>query len=146
MVTTKDAGDAITLLQSLASSTFDSSQLVLTACMGYQAVNETKLQELRKKHRPAVLTIIEERSRGLRALRDSQGLASKLYSFKRDPGSLIPETNEKEGFSDMNVNGDLLEPASKNLDDFLNILTGDSELDPLPDLQDQVQVLPLSVI
>lgn len=146
MVTTKDAGDAITLLQSLASSTFDSSQLVLTACMGYQAVNETKLQELRKKHRPAVLTIIEERSRGLRALRDSQGLASKLYSFKRDPGSLIPETNEKEGFGDMNVNGDLLEPASKNLDDFLNIFTGDSELDPLPDLQDQVHVLPLSVI
>jgi hypothetical protein len=32
-VTTKDAGDAVTLLQSLAGSTFDSSQLVLTACM-----------------------------------------------------------------------------------------------------------------
>ncbi|KAG8096457.1 hypothetical protein GUJ93_ZPchr0013g34091 [Zizania palustris] len=30
LVTTKDAGDAITLLQSLAGSTFDSSQLVLT--------------------------------------------------------------------------------------------------------------------
>ncbi|KAF5467191.1 hypothetical protein F2P56_017043, partial [Juglans regia] len=36
LVTTKDAGDAVTLLQSLAGSTFDSSQLVLTACMGYQ--------------------------------------------------------------------------------------------------------------
>lgn len=146
MVTTKDAGDAITLLQSLASSTFDSSQLVLTACMGYQSVNETKLEELRKKHRPAVLNIIEERSRGLRALRDSQGLASKLYSFKRDPGSLIPERNEKEGFGDMNANGDNFEPDAKNLDGFLNSLTGDSDLDQVPDLQDQVQILPLTVM
>ncbi|AQK56927.1 Ypt/Rab-GAP domain of gyp1p superfamily protein, partial [Zea mays] len=40
LVTTKDAGDAVTLLQSLAGSTFDSSQLDLTACMGYQAVEE----------------------------------------------------------------------------------------------------------
>ncbi|RWR85868.1 Rab-GTPase-TBC domain-containing protein [Cinnamomum micranthum f. kanehirae] len=136
LVTTKDAGDAITLLQSLASSTFDSSQLVLTACMGYQAVNETKLDELRKKHRPAVMNIIEERSRGLRALRDSQGLASKLYSFKRDPGSLIPERNEKEGFGDVNANGDHFEPDAKNI--FLNSLTGDSDLDQVPDLQDQV--------
>lgn len=144
MVTTKDAGDAITLLQSLASSTFDSSQLVLTACMGYQAVNETKLDELRKKHRPAVMNIIEERSRGLRALRDSQGLASKLYSFKRDPGSLIPERNEKEGFGDMNANGDHFEPDAKNI--FLNSLTGDSDLDQVPDLQDQVQILPPTVI
>ncbi|KAK8950336.1 hypothetical protein KSP40_PGU011837 [Platanthera guangdongensis] len=31
LVTTKDAGDAVTLLQSLTGSTFDSSQLVLTA-------------------------------------------------------------------------------------------------------------------
>ncbi|XP_020208211.2 carabin-like [Cajanus cajan] len=43
LVTTKDAGDAVTLLQSLAGSTFDSSQLVLTACMGYQNINETRL-------------------------------------------------------------------------------------------------------
>lgn len=41
LVTTKDAGDAVTLLQSLAGSTFDSSQLVLTACMGHQNVNVT---------------------------------------------------------------------------------------------------------
>uniref|UniRef100_A0A6V7QYL9 Rab-GAP TBC domain-containing protein n=1 Tax=Ananas comosus var. bracteatus TaxID=296719 RepID=A0A6V7QYL9_ANACO len=65
IVTTKDAGDAVTLLQSLTSSTFDSSQLVLTACMGYQAVNETKLQELRNKHRPSVIAAMEERARVL---------------------------------------------------------------------------------
>lgn len=53
-MTTKDAGDAVTLLQSLAGSTFDSSQLVLTACMGYQAVGEARLQELRNKHRPSL--------------------------------------------------------------------------------------------
>jgi hypothetical protein len=53
-VTTKDAGDAVTLLQSLAGSTFDSSQLDLTACMGYQAVGEARLQELRNKHRPSL--------------------------------------------------------------------------------------------
>lgn len=72
LVTTKDAGDAVTLLQSLTGSTFDSSQLVLTACMGYQNVNEKRLQELRNKHRAAVIAAVEERSKGLRAWRDSQ--------------------------------------------------------------------------
>ncbi|XP_048139814.1 rab GTPase-activating protein 1-like isoform X5 [Rhodamnia argentea] len=72
LVTTKDAGDAVTLLQSLTGSTFDSSQLVLTACMGYQNVNEKRLQELRNKHRAAVRATVEERSKGLRAWRDSQ--------------------------------------------------------------------------
>lgn len=73
LVTTKDAGDAVTLLQSLAGSTFDSSQLVLTACMGYQNVNEIILQELRSRHRPAVEAVLEERSKGLKAWRDSKG-------------------------------------------------------------------------
>ncbi|KAG7998717.1 hypothetical protein I3843_01G270600 [Carya illinoinensis] len=72
LVTTKDAGDAVTLLQSLAGSTFDSSQLVLTACMGYQNVNETRLQDLRSKHRPAVISTLEERSKGLQVWRDSK--------------------------------------------------------------------------
>ncbi|XP_057989459.1 uncharacterized protein LOC110645444 isoform X2 [Hevea brasiliensis] len=76
LVTTKDAGDAVTLLQSLAGSTFDSSQLVLTACMGYQNVNEIRLQELRNKHRAAVITAVEERKKGLQAWRDSQGSGS----------------------------------------------------------------------
>ncbi|KAH9612910.1 hypothetical protein KSS87_001762 [Heliosperma pusillum] len=58
LVTTKDAGDAVTLLQSLAGSTFDSSQLVLTACMGFQNVHEARLQELRDKHRPSVIAAI----------------------------------------------------------------------------------------
>ncbi|KAF2318619.1 hypothetical protein GH714_009396 [Hevea brasiliensis] len=64
LVTTKDAGDAVTLLQSLAGSTFDSSQLVLTACMGYQNVNEIRLQELRNKHRAAVITATNKQTSG----------------------------------------------------------------------------------
>ncbi|KAG9453720.1 hypothetical protein H6P81_006624 [Aristolochia fimbriata] len=139
LVTTKDAGDAVTLLQSLAGSTFDSSQLVLTACMGYQSVKEERLQELRKKHRPAVLAIIEERAKGLRVYRDSQGLASKLYSFKHDPGSIMQDSR-KDGLGDTQGNGDLSlsESQSRNLDDFLNSLEGESDVDSVPDLQEQI--------
>lgn len=138
LVTTKDAGDAVTLLQSLAGSTFDSSQLVLTACMGYQNVNETRLQELRNKHRPAVLIAIEERSKGLRAWKDSQGLASKLFNFKQDPKSMIIETKKGERLVDAQTNGDLSrsESGSNNAD--LISLNGDGEVESVPDLQEQV--------
>lgn len=137
LVTTKDAGDAVTLLQSLAGSTFDSSQLVLTACMGYQNVNEARLQELRNKHRPAVLVAIEERSKGLRAWKDSQGLASKLYNFNQDPKSMIIETKKTD---QSQKNGDLShsESGSTNADESLINLNGDGELGSVPDLQEQV--------
>ncbi|XP_043724214.1 TBC1 domain family member 9-like isoform X2 [Telopea speciosissima] len=140
LVTTKDAGDAVTLLQSLAGSTFDSSQLVLTASMGYQTVNEARLQELREKHRPSIIAAMEERSKGLRVWKDSKGLASKLYSFKHDPGSLIKETNAAEGLGDLETNGDLypIQLGSANLDEKFGGLRGDVEADSLPDLQEQV--------
>ncbi|GAV84196.1 RabGAP-TBC domain-containing protein [Cephalotus follicularis] len=139
LVTTKDAGDAINLLQSLAGSTFDSSQLVLTACMGYLAVTEARLQELREKHRPAVLVVVEERSKRGRVWKDSKGLASKLYSFKHDPGPLVDETEIIKG-GDAPSDGDNshLGPPSSNLDDLLGGLTTDSEVESLPDLQEQV--------
>uniref|UniRef100_A0A6M2EYZ6 Rab-GAP TBC domain-containing protein n=1 Tax=Populus davidiana TaxID=266767 RepID=A0A6M2EYZ6_9ROSI len=133
LVTTKDAGDAVTLLQSLAGSTFDSSQLVFTACMGYQNVNETRLQELRNKHRQAVITTVEERTKGLQAWRDSQGLATKLYNFKHDPKSLLMETN-KQTSAELSRS----ESGSTNADEVLISLTGDTEIDSVPDLQDQV--------
>ncbi|KAK8510191.1 hypothetical protein V6N13_103786 [Hibiscus sabdariffa] len=119
LVTTKDAGDAVTLLQSLVGSTFDSSQLVLTACMGYQNVNEKILHDLREKHRTAVIAAVEERSKGLQAWRDSQGLASKLYSFKQDPKSMLVETNKTGRLVDSQTNGDLSrsESGSTNVDD-----------------------------
>ena len=139
MVTTKDAGDAITLLQSLSGSTFDSSQLVLTACMGFLAVTEARLQELREKHRPAILVVVNERSKRGRVWKDSKGLASKLYSFKHDCGSLVEEKKTTEG-GDMLAKGDQSQsgPRSSNLDDLLDSLTVDPEVDSLPDLQEQV--------
>lgn len=142
-MTTKDAGDAVTLLQSLAGSTFDSSQLVLTACMGYQPINEVRLQDLRNKHRPSVIAAMEERSKGLRVWRDSKGLASKLYSFKRDNGPLVSEAKSKENVGEMNTNGDVqsMESDSAKLDGILSTLTVDAELDSLPDLKEQVLLL-----
>uniref|UniRef100_A0A5B6ZX67 Putative TBC1 domain family member 8B n=1 Tax=Davidia involucrata TaxID=16924 RepID=A0A5B6ZX67_DAVIN len=138
LVTTKDAGDAVTLLQSLAGSTFDSSQLVLTACMGYQNVNEARLQELRNKHRPAVRDAVEERSKGLQVYRDSQGLASKLYNFKHDPGSLMMKKSEQLVASQTNGDISHMKSGSASVDGFLVSLTGDVEIDSVPDLQEQV--------
>ncbi|XWS59744.1 hypothetical protein CRYUN_Cryun08bG0147800 [Craigia yunnanensis] len=136
LVTTKDAGDAITLLQSLAGSTFDSSQLVLTACMGFLAVTDAKLQELREKHRPAVLLVVEERTNSGRVCKDSKGLASKLYSFKHGSGTLLEETKPAEDLADGDTSK--LQSRSSNLDALLCSLGADSEVDSLPDLQEQV--------
>ncbi|XP_076898187.1 uncharacterized protein LOC143551692 isoform X2 [Bidens hawaiensis] len=120
LVTTKDAGDAVTLLQSLAGSTFDSSQLVLTACMGYQNVNEERLLELRNKHRPAVEAALEERTKGLKMWRDS----SKLLGFKDN------KTENKI------VNGELsrMSSVSSSVDE----LSGDTEVNYVPDVQEQL--------
>ncbi|KAJ3669150.1 hypothetical protein LUZ60_011100 [Juncus effusus] len=140
LVTTKDAGDAVTLLQSLAGSTFDSSQLVLTACMGFQSVTESRLQDLRSKHRPSVLSAMEERANGLKLWRDNKGLASKLYSFKRVPEPLVVEGNggRKSDVSEGNGDVQLSEGGSPAGDEVFCNLTVDAELDSLPDLKDQV--------
>ncbi|XVE76263.1 hypothetical protein DITRI_Ditri12bG0158000 [Diplodiscus trichospermus] len=135
LVTTKDAGDAITLLQSLAGSTFDSSQLVLTACIGFLAVTDAKLQELREKHRPAVVLVVEESAKGGRGWKDTKGLASKLYSFKHNRESLQEETMPAE-IADGSTSK--LEPRSSNLDELLCSLNADSEVDSLPDIQEQI--------
>ncbi|KAF5737124.1 TBC1 domain family member 8B-like isoform X2 [Tripterygium wilfordii] len=138
LLTTKDAGDAITLLQSLAGSTFDSSQLVFTACIGFFAVTEKRLEELREKHRPAVLVVVEERSKQGRVWKDSKGLASKLYSFKHDSG--VEEVFNSVESDGVLADGDKSRPEtrSSNLDELLSGLTVDSEVDSLPDLQEQV--------
>ncbi|XP_030521974.1 TBC1 domain family member 8B isoform X4 [Rhodamnia argentea] len=139
IVTTKDAGDAITLLQSLAGSTFDSSQLVLTACMGFLAITEARLHNLREKHRPSVLEVVEERSRKGRVWKDSKGLATKLYSFKHDTPSLVKETKSIERPEDVAADADASHlDNSSHLEDLLGGLAVDSEVDSLPDLQEQV--------
>ncbi|KAL9268414.1 TBC1 domain family member 9-like protein [Drosera capensis] len=140
IVTTKDAGDAITLLQSLAGSTFDSSQLVFTACMGFLAVNEARLEDLRNKHRPAVLGVVEERSRGSHVFKDSKGLASKLYSFKYDSQSFVKEAKTKEGLGSQRSDKNKSHPkyAPEKLEELFSSINIDPELESLPDLQDQV--------
>uniref|UniRef100_A0ACD5TG65 Uncharacterized protein n=1 Tax=Avena sativa TaxID=4498 RepID=A0ACD5TG65_AVESA len=137
LVTTKDAGDAVTLLQSLAGSTFDSSQLVLTARMGYQSVNEAGLQDLRNKHRPSVISSMEERTKGLGVCKDS-GLASKLYNFKREPEPLVSLNNSADQMSDV-ADGDVNQEGEYgDMDDMYGDLTVNSEIDSLPDPKDQV--------
>ncbi|XP_019159395.1 PREDICTED: TBC1 domain family member 8B-like isoform X1 [Ipomoea nil] len=140
IVTANDAGDAITLLQSLAGSTFDSSQLVLTACMGFLNVTEDKLKELREKHRPSVMLSIEERSKVGIVLNDQKSLATRLYSFKHDPQSRKKQSKVEEGPSDKNADTEKSHSrtSSTNLEDFLNSMTSDSEVDSVPDLQEQV--------
>jgi hypothetical protein len=140
LVTTKDIGDAVTLLQSMTGSTFDSSQLVFTACMGYQNVHESKLQELRSKHRPAVIAAFEERLKGLQAWRDSKDTATKLHNSKQDPNSVLAS---KASLS----NGSLSrsESGSSYADDIFISLTGDCEIDIFQDLQGQVICVILSV-
>uniref|UniRef100_A0ACD5X3L7 Uncharacterized protein n=1 Tax=Avena sativa TaxID=4498 RepID=A0ACD5X3L7_AVESA len=130
LVTTKDAGDAITLLQSLAGSTFDSSQLVLTACMGFQSVKEMGLRELREKHRPEIMAAMEERSKDRNSWKDKKGLATKLYSFKHDPSSVCPQVDSKDGADGLQVNGDL---------------ALDNEVDEGIDLEDQVTWLKIEL-
>lgn len=107
--------------------------------MGYLAVTEARLQELREKHRPSVLVVVEERSTKGRVWKDSKGLASKLYSFKHDQAPLVEERKTTEG-GDVVADEDKspLESHSSNIDELLNSLNVDSEVDSLPDLQEQV--------
>ncbi|XP_020591443.1 rab GTPase-activating protein 1 isoform X2 [Phalaenopsis equestris] len=134
LVTTKDAGDAVNLLQSLAGSTFDSSQLVLTACMGYQVINETRLLELRKKHRPTVMAFMDERSKGLHTWRDSHGLASKFYGFKCD--IRFEKANSTEVVNGSDEGND--DQQMESVDEFIGSLTVNYELDSESDLKKQV--------
>ncbi|XP_069145325.1 uncharacterized protein [Solanum lycopersicum] len=140
VVTTKDAGDAITLFQSLTGSTFDSSQLVLTACMGFLNVTEDRLLALREKHRPAVLAVSQERSKGGPVKKDPKGLASKLYSFKHDPDSFMKEMKPEECSGDKKTDNKISDSNSNSasMDEFLNSFNIDSHVDSLPGLQEQV--------
>lgn len=144
--TTKDAGDAIILLQTLTGSTFDSSQLVMTACMGFLTITEDRLEELRDKHRPSVLATMEERAKGSRVFKDpkAKGLATKLYSFKHDPGSIVKESKtERQSIDTFNIDERSDQSShSANVDEFLQAMSLDTEVDSLPDLQEQVGCSP----
>ncbi|GJX14509.1 TBC1 domain family member 8B-like protein isoform X2 [Tanacetum coccineum] len=135
--TTLDAGDAITLLQSLVGSTFDSSNLVVTACISFSNVTEDILQNLRNKHRPDVVAAVQERIKGQHARKSSKQLATKLYSFKHERDPPMRELSIKKGKTDKNVDKDILDLMSPlKRDGPNNPLATDA--DSLPDLQDQV--------
>lgn len=108
--------------------------------MGYQSVTEAKLQELQAKHRPAVIAAIDERSKELRIWRDSQGLVSKLYGFKQDPGPVLSNSQCMESLDEMRKSGAscLLECGSTNVDELICSLTGETDSSTEPDLQEQV--------
>lgn len=91
---------------------------------------------------------MEERSKGLHAWRDSQGLASKLYSFKHGPGSLLTEANPAEGSGDSYTNGHLhcSESDSTRIESFLCKLTTDGKSGPEPDLKEQAIISFLTFI
>ncbi|XP_074312105.1 uncharacterized protein LOC141647707 [Silene latifolia] len=140
LVTTQDTADAVSLLQSLTGSTFDSSQLVFTACMGFLCVTEARLEELREKHRPSVLGIIDERTKGSEVSKESKSLASKLYSFKQDAQSLMKEPDTAEVLSEKLIDSVRSEVNSSpdNFDEFMCALSSDTEIDSSQYHQEQV--------
>lgn len=78
----------------MANDTFDSSQLVLMASMGFQTVTESRLEELRLKHRPQVLTALHERSIELHLWRNSNSaITQKLpYLYNGEDSLLIKKS------------------------------------------------------
>eukprot|EP01018_Ginkgo_biloba_P019483 Gb_00844 [translate_table: standard] len=145
LVTTKDAGDAVTLLQSLAGSTFDSSQLVLTACMGYQVLDEIRLQELRVKHRPAVLAAIHERSKEPHRWKTTRNLTSTLNEGGCEGVATIAKGMPLEGIvqsREADSNGNLSPIKSGSLEqmdlDSLSNGLDDNDSSSVVDLQEQV--------
>ncbi|KAJ0690986.1 putative Rab-GTPase-TBC domain-containing protein [Helianthus annuus] len=134
-----DAGDAIILLQSLLGSTFDSSNLVVTACISFMDVTEDTLQQLRAKHRPDVIAAVEERLKGEHLKKSSKGLANKLYSFKHEREPLTRELSIKPGGRDKRLDkdsSDLMSPLKR--DEPFNTEPISAEVDSLPEIQDQV--------
>ncbi|KAL2623884.1 hypothetical protein R1flu_008129 [Riccia fluitans] len=105
---TRDAGDAVAFLQSMAGATFDSSQLVMMACIGFQSVTESTLQKLRVKHQPAVLAALEERTNEVTVWRNS--IAALKPSLRSKEGS---------GGDSLVIQKPILLPAAKLDDVFL---------------------------
>ncbi|KAL8214451.1 hypothetical protein R6Q57_003900 [Mikania cordata] len=140
--TAMDAGDTIILLQSLLGSTFDSSNLVVTACISFSDVTEDTLQNLRQKHRPDVIAAVEERIKGEHLRKSSKGLANKLYSFKHEREPLVRELSIKQGIRDKRSDrdsSDLMSPLKRDVS--YNLEPINEKVDSLPDTQDQVMWL-----
>lgn len=72
LVQERDNGAVLLKLQSMGETTFDSSQLVLSACYGFPTIDEELLQSLRDRHRPAVIAALHKRSLDTRQWRTAK--------------------------------------------------------------------------
>ena len=64
LIQCKDPTQLIVLLQSMAVQSFDSSQLVTIACMGFGDVSKSKLEPYRQLYRPIVTATFGNKSVG----------------------------------------------------------------------------------
>ncbi|CAM6056598.1 unnamed protein product [Sphagnum tenellum] len=134
----RDTGDAVTMLQSMGEATFDSSQLVLAACLGFHDVHEDRLEQLRNHHRPSVLSALHERSLELHLWRSKNGLATKAGSLvEQVVGGSLPFTNP---VISLQAKLGHFEPASQSNSDasLLGLGLNDDEESGRVDLQEQV--------
>jgi len=72
LVQERDNGGVLLKLQSMGETTFDSSQLVLSACYGFPTIDKELLQSLRDRHRPAVIAALHKRSLDVRQWRTAK--------------------------------------------------------------------------
>lgn len=72
LVQESDNGAVLLKLQSMGETTFDSTNLVWSACHGFLTVNEELLQPLRERHRPAVIAALQKRSLDTRKWRTAK--------------------------------------------------------------------------
>ncbi|CAK9220937.1 unnamed protein product [Sphagnum troendelagicum] len=134
----RDTGDAVTMLQSMGEATFDSSQLVLAACLGFHDVHEDRLEQLRNHHRPSVLSALHERSLELHLWRSKNGVATKAGSLvEQVVGGSLPFTNP---VISLQAKLGHFEPASESNSDvsLLGLGLNDDEESGRVDLQEQV--------
>ncbi|KAJ0959643.1 hypothetical protein HanPSC8_Chr00c004g0798831 [Helianthus annuus] len=105
-----DAGDAITLLQSLVGSTFDSSNLIVTACISFSYVTEDTLQTLRQKHRPDVIAAVQEKNKRGKFKEKFQraGLLNFTVS-RKNAKPIVRELSIKQGLNEKGVDKDSLD-------------------------------------
>ncbi|CAM6049589.1 unnamed protein product [Sphagnum compactum] len=133
-----DTGDAVTMLQSMGEATFDSSQLVLAACLGFHDVHEDRLEQLRNHHRPSVLSALHERSLELHLWRSKNGVATKAGSLvEQVVGGSLPFRNP---LISLQAKLGHFEPASESNSDvsLLGLGLNDDEESGRVDLQEQV--------
>ncbi len=135
----RDTGDAVTMLQSMGEATFDSSQLVLAACLGFHDFHEDHLEQLRNHHRPSVLSALHERSLELHLWRSKNGVATKAGSLvEQVVGGSLPFRNPVISFQ---AKLGHFEPASESNSDvsLLGLGLNDDEESGRVDLQEQVK-------